>query len=78
MEGSVTLENFYFLKAPSEEAKNNSLFPNYRMNKILMRNIWGMQTWWSGHLGECSKVKQKILTHYPKNFTFLKHINKHT
>lgn len=40
MEGNVTLENFYFLKAPSEEAKNKkSLFLNYKMNKILMRNI---------------------------------------
>lgn len=37
-----------------------------------------MQTWWSRHLGECSKVKQKILLRYPKSFTFLKHINKHT
>lgn len=39
MEGNVTFENFYFLKAPSEEAENNSLFLNYKMNKILMRNI---------------------------------------
>lgn len=35
MEGNVTFENFYFLKTPSEEAKNNnSLFLNYEMNKI--------------------------------------------